>query len=182
LAKFGALNGLIQCAGVGNPKRVISSRGKVHDLKTFKFVVDVNLLGTFNVLRLASAVMAKQPQVDNERGIIINVASVAAFDGQIGQAAYSASKGAIVAMTLPLARDLAQHKIRVNTIAPGIFETPMMAKLPQKVRVSLAQQVPFPARLGRPAEFAHLCASLIENQYMNAGVIRLDGSIRMAAM
>ena len=147
----------------------------------FAKVIEVNLIGTFNVIRLAAPVMAAAaPDEAGERGVIINTASVAAFDGQIGQAAYAASKGGVVSMTLPLARELARHGIRVVTIAPGIFETPMLAGLPEKARLSLEQQVPFPARLGRPDEYAMLAQQIIENPMLNGETIRLDGAIRMA--
>jgi len=183
VAKFGTLNGVVNCAGVGNPMRVISGRGTVHPLDTFNWVVQINLIGTFNVLRLAAAAMAKQAAgKDGERGVIINVASVAAFEGQIGQAAYSASKGGVVAMTLPVARELGALGIRVNTIAPGLFSTPMLMALPEKAKKSLFAQVPYPPRFGEPSEFAALVAHIIENQYFNGTVLRLDGSIRMAAM
>jgi len=185
IKKFGRLDGVVQCAGVGNPCRVLSSRGVIHPLKSFNQVVQINLIGTFNVLRLAAAIMAKQESksgLKGEKGVFINVASVAAFEGQIGQAAYSASKGGIVAMTLPIARELGLSGIRVNTIAPGLFDTPMMAALPQKARDSLAAQVPYPQRLGNPEEFAALCESIFENEYLNGTVIRIDGSIRMSAL
>jgi len=183
LTKFGALHGVVQCAGVSTPTRVISSRGTVHPLQTFKTILDINLVGTFNVLRLAAAVIAKQQPVEGgERGIFIHTASVAAYEGQIGQAAYSASKSGVVGMTLPIAREFAAIGIRVNTIAPGMFKTPLFAKLPQKAYDSLIEQIPFPHRLGEPAEFADLCAFLIENQYMNGETIRLDASIRMSAL
>jgi NAD(P)-dependent dehydrogenase (short-subunit alcohol dehydrogenase family) len=182
LSRFGnQLHGVINCAGVGAPKKVLN-KGGVHDLKTFKFVIDVNLIGTFNVLRLGADIMAKQALNGGERGVIINVASVAAFEGQIGQASYSASKAGVVGMTLPIARELAEHGIRVLTVAPGLFETPMLARLPEKARASLAAQVPFPRRLGQPSEFASLVAHLISNQYLNAECVRIDGAIRMAAM
>jgi len=181
--KFGTISGVINCAGVGLPTRVISGRGQVHPLDNFNMVVQINLIGTFNVLRLAAAHMAKQPAGEGgERGVIINVASVAAFEGQIGQAAYSASKGGVVAMTLPIARELGALGIRVNTIAPGLFRTPMLMALPDKAKKSLYSQVPFPPRFGEPDEFASLCTHIIENQYFNGTVLRLDGSIRMSAM
>ena len=178
--QFGALHGLINCAGVVIGARVLSRQGP-HDLDAFNKVIQVNLIGTFNAIRLAAAIMAKgEPDEAGERGVIINTASVAAFDGQIGQAAYSASKGAVVGMTLPIARELARFGIRVVTIAPGIFDTPMMASLSEKARESLGQQVPFPPRLGKPEEFAALAHHIIENQMLNGEVIRLDGAIRMA--
>jgi NAD(P)-dependent dehydrogenase (short-subunit alcohol dehydrogenase family) len=150
-------------------------------LATFTRVIGVNLIGTFNVIRLAAAAMAKgEPNAAGERGVIVNTASVAAFDGQIGQAAYSASKGGIVGMTLPIARDLARDGIRVMTIAPGIFDTPLLGGLPEPARISLGQQVPFPPRLGRPDEYAALAQHIVENEMLNGEVIRLDGAIRMA--
>jgi len=179
---YGTIHGAVQCAGIALPKRVISAKGQVHDAKSFNFVMAVNVLGTFNVLRLATQQILKNEPQDGERGVFIHTASVAAFEGQIGQAAYSASKGAVAAMTLPIAREYGAYHIRVNTVAPGIFDTPMMKGLPQKARDSLAQQVPHPPRLGHPEEFADLCAHIIENQYINGTVIRIDGSIRMAAM
>eukprot|EP01083_Nonionella_stella_P055671 146736_1 len=183
VSKFGALHGVVNCAGIGPPTRVIGRKGRIHSLKMFQMILDINVVGSFNVLRLASSIMSKQEaQEGGERGVIINTASVAAFDGQIGQAAYSASKGAIVSMTLPLARDLAKFGIRTLTIAPGVFETPMMAMLPQKNKDSLCRQVPFPSRLGSPEEFASLCAEIVRNRYLNGETIRLDGSIRMSAM
>ena len=177
---FGALHGAINCAGIGAAERVLSKRG-THSLATFSRIIQVNLIGTFNVLRLAAAAMAQnEPTGGGERGVIVNTASVAAFDGQIGQIAYAASKGGIVGMTLPAARDLAQYGIRVMTIAPGIFDTPLLAALPEAARASLGQQVPFPPRLGQPAEYAALVAHILTNQMLNGEVIRLDGAIRMA--
>lgn len=179
LSVFGNLHGVANCAGVGPAQRVVGKNG-VHSLDFFQKVVNINLIGTFNVLRLVANVLQNNPNTNNgERGIIINTASVAAFDGQIGQAAYSASKGGIVAMTLPIARELARFGIRVMTIAPGIFETPLLASLPQDVQDSLGQQVPFPSRLGKPVEFAHLVKHIIENEMLNGEVIRLDGAVRM---
>ncbi len=176
----GGLQGVINCAGVAIAALVLSKRGP-HDLDAFARVVTVNLIGTFNVIRLAGDAMSKgEPNTAGERGVIINTASVAAFDGQVGQAAYSASKGGVVGMTLPVARELARFGIRVVTIAPGIFETPMMAGLPEKARLSLAEQVPFPSRLGRPGEYAALAQHIFENEMLNGEVIRLDGAIRMA--
>lgn len=182
--KFGSIDVVINCAGVGRPRRVVSTSGKVHSMRDFEFVLKINLFGSFNVLRLAAGQMAAQAPdaVTSERGVIVNTASVAAFDGQIGQASYSASKAALAGMSLPLARDLAPHGIRVVTIAPGIFDTPMMKSLDERTRASLMKQVPFPARLGHPHEFAQMCAHIVENQYLNGTTIRLDGSIRMAAM
>lgn len=180
LSTFGTLNGVINCAGIAIGARVLSRTGP-HDLGYFAKVIQVNLIGTFNVIRLAAEAMtANEPEGSGERGVIINTASVAAFDGQIGQAAYSASKGGIVGMTLPIARELARFGIRVMTIAPGIFETPMMAGMPDEVRESLGAQVPFPSRLGQPDEYAALAQHIIENEMLNGEVIRLDGAIRMA--
>jgi NAD(P)-dependent dehydrogenase (short-subunit alcohol dehydrogenase family) len=177
---FGGLHGAINCAGIAIAAKVLSRRG-IHDLDAFARVIAVNLTGTFNVIRLAAEAMAKgQPNEFGERGVIVNTASVAAFDGQIGQAAYSASKGGIVGMTLPIARELARHGIRVATIAPGIFDTPMLAGLPEKARQSLGEQVPFPSRLGRPDEYAALAMHIIQNEMLNGEVIRLDGGLRMA--
>lgn len=181
LDAFGALHGLANCAGVAPAEKVIGRNG-VHALESFTRTININLIGTFNMLRLAAEAMARnEPDAGGERGIIINTASVAAFDGQIGQAAYSASKSAVVGMTLPIARELARSGIRVMTIAPGIFETPMMAGMPQEVRDSLGASVPFPPRLGRPDEYAALARHIIENSMLNGEVIRLDGAIRMAA-
>lgn len=179
LDAFGKLNGVVNCAGIGPPERILGKNGP-HPLPTFTKVVGVNLIGTFNVLRLAAAAMVKcEPDSQGERGVIINTASIAAFDGQIGQAAYSASKGGIVAMTLPAARELARFGIRVVTIAPGIFDTPLLASLPEPARQSLGSQVPFPQRLGRPEEFAALVRHVAENVMLNGEVIRLDGALRM---
>jgi len=179
--EFGGLHGVVNCAGVGTPEKLINKEGLPHSLDSFNKVIKINLIGTFNVTRLAVASMLKNnPQVQGERGVIVNTASVAAFEGQIGQIAYSASKGGIVAMGLPLARELAAHGIRVMTIAPGIFETPMLAGLPEKAKASLGQQVPFPPRLGRPDEYASLVQHIFENEMLNGEVIRLDGAIRMA--
>lgn len=176
---FGGLHGAVNCAGVGPAERVLGRAG-VHPLERFNKVVQINLVGTFNVVRLAAnAIQQAEPGPDGERGVLINTASVAAFDGQIGQAAYAASKGGIAAMTLPLARELARVGIRVMTIAPGIFETPLLLNLSETVRASLGQQIPFPARLGQPEEFAALAVHIIENQMLNGEVIRLDGAIRM---
>jgi len=176
---FGGLHVLINCAGIGVAERVLGKNGP-HDLRSFSKVIQVNLIGTFNAIRLAAAEMTENvPNEEGERGVIINTASVAAFDGQIGQAAYSASKGGIVGMTLPIARELARFGIRVNTIAPGIFDTPLLGALPEPARISLGQQVPFPPRLGRPSEYAALAKHIIENVMLNGEVIRLDGGIRM---
>jgi NAD(P)-dependent dehydrogenase (short-subunit alcohol dehydrogenase family) len=172
---------VINCAGIGPPKRVVGKEGP-HPLDFFKNVIDINLVGTFNVIRLAVNAMQQNEGLDSEeRGIVISTASVAAFDGQIGQAAYSASKGGVVAMTLPMAREFARMGIRVMCIAPGIFETPLLAALPQEAQDSLGQQVPFPKRLGSPAEYASLTIQIIENQMLNGETIRLDGSIRMGS-
>ncbi len=178
---FGRLDGAISCAGVGDPAKVLGKHGP-HDLGLFQKVITVNLIGTFNVLRLAAEVLAgNEPEPENgERGVIINTASVAAYEGQIGQVAYASSKGGVVGMTLPAARELARHGIRVMTIAPGLFDTPLMAGLPEKARESLGQQVPFPSRLGHSAEYAQLAQSVIENPMLNGCVIRLDGALRMA--
>lgn len=177
---FGGLHIAVNCAGIVIGERTVGKNGP-HALASFEKVIKINLIGTFNVIRLAAAAMGEnEPTADGERGVIINTASVAAYDGQIGQAAYSASKGGIVGLTLPIARDLSRMGIRVMTIAPGIMETPMMAGMTEEVRNSLGQQVPFPARLGRPAEYAQLAQSIIENAYLNGEVIRLDGAIRLA--
>lgn len=176
---FGGLRGLVNCAGIAVGEKVLGKDGP-HRLGVFAKAVQVNLVGTFNMIRLAAEAMAgNAPDAGGERGVIVNTASVAAFDGQIGQAAYSATKGGVVAMTLPLARELARHSIRVMTIAPGIFETPMLHGLPQEVQDSLGPTVPFPPRLGRAAEFAALVRHIAENGYLNGEVIRLDGAIRL---
>jgi NAD(P)-dependent dehydrogenase (short-subunit alcohol dehydrogenase family) len=178
--RFGRLDIDVNCAGIGSAARVIGKEGPV-SLDSFTKTITVNLIGTFNSIRLAAAAMARnEPEEDGERGVIINTASIAAFDGQIGQAAYSASKGGIVGMTLPLARDLARHGIRVMTIAPGIFDTPLLGQLPDTVRESLGQSVPFPQRLGQPEDYALLARHIIENTMLNGEVIRLDGALRMA--
>lgn len=174
------LHGLVNCAGIGIAQKVLGKSGP-HSLTTFSRVIQVNLIGTFNCIRIASAKMAAgEPDEGGERGVIINTASVAAFDGQIGQAAYSASKGGIVGMTLPIARELAAYGIRVMSIAPGIFDTPMLGELPELVRQSLGAQVPFPSRLGQPREYGLLAKHIAENSMLNGEVIRLDGAIRMA--
>ncbi|NUU31478.1 SDR family NAD(P)-dependent oxidoreductase [Arthrobacter sp. C9C5] len=180
---LGPLRIVVNCAGIATPGKVLGRDG-VLPLETFSRVIQINLVGTFNVIRLAAAAMAVTEPVatelgGEERGVIINTASVAAFDGQIGQPAYSASKGAVAAMTLPIARELARSLIRVVTIAPGIFETPMMAGLPQEAQDSLGRQVPHPSRLGRPAEYANLAAHIVDNAMLNGETIRLDGAIRM---
>ena len=178
--QFGGLHGLINCAGIGHAEKIVHKHG-THDLDAFARVIRVNLLGTFNMIRLAADVMQHNaPNEEGERGVIISTASVAAFDGQIGQVAYSASKGGVAGMTLPIARDLARSGIRNMTIAPGLFDTPLLAGLPEKARLSLGEQVPFPSRLGRPAEYAALAHQIIENPMLNGEVIRLDGAIRMA--
>ena len=177
--ELGGLHGVVNCAGVAIGEKVLGKNGP-HELEAFTKVLQVNVVGTFNVIRLAAAVMKwNDPVGSGERGVIVNTASVAAFEGQVGQAAYSASKGGVVSMTLPIARELARHGIRVVTIAPGIFDTPMMAGLPEEARDSLGEQVPFPPRLGRPEEYAALARHVIENEMLNGEVIRLDGAIRM---
>jgi NAD(P)-dependent dehydrogenase (short-subunit alcohol dehydrogenase family) len=180
LAEFGGLQGLVNCAGVGTGEKVVGKDGP-HQLASFQRVITINLVGTFNMIRVAAEAMSKgTANAGGERGVIINTASVAAFDGQIGQAAYSASKGGVVGMTLPIARELARYGIRVLTIAPGIFETPMLKGLPQEVQDSLGRMVPFPPRLGRPDEYAALACHIVENEMLNGETIRLDGAIRMA--
>jgi len=176
---LGPLRVLVNCAGIGTAIRTVTKSGP-HPLDFFQKVIEVNLIGTFNAIRLAAAEMVTTDEVDGERGVIVNTASAAAYDGQIGQAAYSASKGGIVGMTLPIARDLASLKVRVMTIAPGLFETPLLGMLPQEARDALGAQVPHPARLGQPPEFAALVAHIVENPMLNGEVIRLDGAIRMA--
>jgi NAD(P)-dependent dehydrogenase (short-subunit alcohol dehydrogenase family) len=178
-AELGSLRIAVNCAGIGGAGRTVGRNGP-YPLDRFTHVVTVNLIGTFNVIRLAAARMGATDEVEGERGVIVNTASVAAFDGQIGQAAYSASKGGIVGMTLPIARDLASSKIRVVTIAPGLFETPLLGQLPQEARDSLGAQVPHPSRLGQPAEYAALVSHIIDNPMLNGEVIRLDGAIRMS--
>ncbi|MCW5893917.1 MAG: 3-hydroxyacyl-CoA dehydrogenase [bacterium] len=178
--RFGRLTALVNCAGVGTAGRTISRQGPL-PLELFAKTIEINLIGTFNCIRLAAAQMATQPpNAEGERGVIVNTASVAAFDGQIGQAAYAASKGGVVGMTLPIARDLASMGIRVCTIAPGTFDTPMLAMAPEAVRQALGAQIPFPSRLGRPPEFASLVREITTNMFLNGEVIRLDGAIRMA--
>ncbi len=179
VTEFGGLRGAVNCAGIGVAEKTVGKDGP-HSLASFKRVIEVNLVGSFNVIRLAAAQMARQePTQSGERGVIINTASIAAFDGQIGQAAYSASKGGIVGMTLPIARDLARLGIRIVTIAPGLFDTPLLAGLPAEVKQVLGSQVPFPPRLGDPSEFAALAGHIIENVMLNGEVIRLDGALRM---
>jgi NAD(P)-dependent dehydrogenase (short-subunit alcohol dehydrogenase family) len=178
--EFGGLHGAINCAGIATAERVIGREGPL-PLERFSKVITVNLIGTFNVIRLAAAKMIERAvEPGEDRGVIVCTASVAAYDGQVGQAAYAASKGGIVGLTLPVAREFAQHQIRVMSIAPGIFDTPMLAGLPEAARESLGKQVPFPSRLGNPAEYAALARHIAENQMLNGEVIRLDGAIRMA--
>jgi NAD(P)-dependent dehydrogenase (short-subunit alcohol dehydrogenase family) len=176
---LGPLRGLVNCAGIAIGEKTVGKEGP-HALASFSRVIGINLIGTFNMIRLAATAMsAQEPTVDGERGVLINTASVAAFDGQIGQAAYAASKGGVVGMTLPIARDLSRSGIRVVTIAPGIFETPMLMGMPKEVQDSLGKQVPFPSRLGRPTEYAGLVKHIVENEMLNGETIRLDGAIRM---
>ncbi len=174
------LFGLVNCAGVGPPQRTLNRENEPHDLAMFSKVIEINLIGTFNCIRLAAAAMALNEPQGVERGAIVNTASVAAFDGQIGQAAYSASKGGVVGMTLPIARDLASRGVRVNTIAPGIIDTPLLAALPEPAKASLGEQVLHPKRLGTPDEFAEMAHVLLTHPYMNAETVRMDGGIRMA--
>lgn len=180
VSSFGGLHGALNAAGIGPAAKVLGRNGP-HPLDLFEKTIKVNLIGTFNVIRLAAAVIAQNTPLDTgERCVIINTASIAAFDGQIGQPAYAASKGGIVSLTLPVAREFASLGIRVVTIAPGIFDTPLLAGLPEPARVSLGQQVPFPSRLGRPAEYGALARHIIENEMLNGAVIRIDGALRMA--
>ncbi|MGE0042902.1 MAG: SDR family NAD(P)-dependent oxidoreductase [Vicinamibacterales bacterium] len=180
VSAFGGLNGVVNAAGIGPAAKIIGRNGP-HALDLFEKTIRINLTGTFNVIRLAAATMANNtPEASGERGVIINTASIAAYDGQIGQPAYAASKGGIVALTLPAAREFAPIGIRVVTIAPGIFDTPLLAALPEAARASLGQQVPFPSRLGQPSEYAALARHIIENEMLNGEVIRLDGALRMA--
>jgi len=177
---FAGVHGAVNAAGIGTAEKVLGRNGP-HPLELFERTIRINLVGTFNVIRLAAAAMAAQEPTDTgERGVIVNTAAIAAFDGQIGQAAYAASKAGIVGLTLPIARELARSGIRVMTIAPGIFDTPLLAGLPEPARVSLGQQVPFPSRLGRPDEYASLVRHIVENEMLNGEVIRLDGALRMA--
>lgn len=178
VATFGALHVAVNCAGVAWAQRTVDKNGP-HPLDLFTKVVTVNLIGTFNVTRIAAAQMSQQDEIDGERGVVINTASIAAFDGQIGQVAYAASKGGVVAMTLPIARDLAARKVRVCTIAPGTMDTPMLAGLPEEHRQALAAGIPHPSRLGDPKEFGALARHIVENAYLNAETIRLDGALRM---
>lgn len=178
---MGKLVAGISCAGIGWGARLVGKDGSPHDLGIFQKVIGVNLVGTFNVMRLSAAAMGKNaPDADNHRGVLINTASIAAMDGQIGQCAYSASKGGIVGMTLPVARDLAKLGVRVNTICPGTMDTPLLAGLPEPARQGLAAAIPFPSRLGQPEEFGALAAHIVENNYINGEVFRLDGALRMA--
>ncbi|QAS53084.1 3-hydroxyacyl-CoA dehydrogenase [Halobacillus litoralis] len=178
---FGHVNAVVNCAGIVIGEKVVGRDGP-HELDSFSKVLEVNVMGTFNVIRLAAERMkANEPMDTGEKGVIINTASIAAFDGQIGQAAYSASKGGVVAMTLPISRELARHGIRVMTIAPGVFETPMFQQLPEEAREALGNQTPFPKRLGQPQEYAKLALSILDNPMLNGEVIRLDGAIRMQA-
>ncbi len=178
-AEAGALRIAVCCAGTGWAQKVAGSKGP-HDLLPFQTIIEINLIGTFNVLRYAaSAMIAIEPDAEGERGVCVNTASIAAFDGQIGQIAYSASKGGVVGMTLPAARDLSQYGIRVNTIAPGLFDTPLLAALPEEARAALGAGVPFPRRLGAPAEYAQLACQIVENRMLNGETIRLDGALRM---
>lgn len=180
IAKFGKLSGAINCAGIVVVQKLLDKEGNPADLDTFARGININLIGTFNVARLVAAALAKNDVKANEdKGVIINTASIAAFDGQVGQGSYASSKAGVVGLMLPLARELSRHQIRIMTIAPGVFGTPMMASLPQAARTSLEQAVPFPKRLGNPEEFAKLVVHIIENSYLNAEVIRLDGAIRM---
>ena len=180
VALFGVVNIVVNCAGIGTAGRTVDKEGKPFDLALFRRTIEVNLIGTFTVIRLAGARMiGNTPNAGGERGVIVNTASVAAFEGQIGQCAYSASKGGVVGMTLPIARDFAQSGIRVCTIAPGLFLTPMLMGLPEPARASLGKQVPFPSRLGNPSEYAALACHIVENPMLNGEVIRLDGAIRM---
>ncbi len=179
ISAFGSLHGLVNCAGVAPAEKVVGRDGP-HKLESFARTININLVGTFNMIRLAAEAMMKgEPDAGGERGVIVNTASVAAFEGQLGQAAYAASKGGIVALTLPVARELAKSGIRCVTIAPGIMETPMLLGMPAEVQESLGKMVPFPSRMGKPAEFAGLVRHIVENAYLNGEVIRLDGAIRM---
>jgi NAD(P)-dependent dehydrogenase (short-subunit alcohol dehydrogenase family) len=181
VARFGGVHGAVNCAGVAPGERVVGKNGP-HSLANFTRTISINLIGTFNVIRLAAYQMSQQqPNASGERGVIINTSSVASFEGQIGQAGYSASKAGVNGMTLPIARELARSGIRVVTIAPGIFDTPMLQGMSEEIRTSLGAQVPFPSRLGRPDEYAQLAVHIVENEMLNGEVIRLDGAIRMAA-
>lgn len=178
---MGTLRATISCAGIGAGVRILAKDGTPHDLKLFQKIISVNLFGTFNMMRLGAAAMNKNtPDADNHRGVIVNTASIAAFDGQIGQAAYSASKGGVVGMTLPVARDLSKSGIRVCTVCPGTMDTPLLGSLPEAARQGLAAAIPFPSRLGLPSEFAALVKHIVDNNYINGEVIRIDGALRMA--
>src|SRR5512134_1405919 len=180
VGRFGGIHAAVNCAGIGTAGRTVDKNGEPFDLKLFELTLRVNLIGTFNVIRLAAArMMQNQPDPEGERGAIVNTASVAAFEGQIGQCAYSASKGGVVGMTLPIARDLAASGIRVNTIAPGLFATPMLMMMPEEARAYLAKQIPFPSRLGKPPEYAALACHIVENPMLNGETIRIDGALRM---
>jgi 3-hydroxyacyl-CoA dehydrogenase / 3-hydroxy-2-methylbutyryl-CoA dehydrogenase len=180
IERFGALRVAVSCAGIGSAGRTVDKHGRPFDLGIFRKTVEINLVGTFNVIRLAAARMiGNEPNAGGERGVIVNTASAAAFEGQIGQCAYSASKGGVVGMTLPIARDLARHGIRVCTIAPGLFATPMLMLLPDAARAKLASTIPFPQRLGEPPEFAALACHIVENPMLNGETVRLDGAVRM---
>lgn len=179
-SQLGTLRAAVSCAGIGIGVRTIDKTGAPHDLSVFEKVISVNLIGTFNVLRLGASAMSTNEPVDGERGVVVNTASVAAFDGQIGQVAYSASKGGIVGLTLPAARDLSKPQIRVVTVAPGTFDTPLLGMLSDDIRAALAATIPHPSRLGRPQEFGALVCHIVENGYLNGEVIRLDGALRMA--
>jgi len=181
LVAFGPLRGLVNCAGIGSAARTVGKDAKPFPLDVFRRTIEVNLVGTFNVIRLATARMsANEPDANGERGVVVNTASIAAFEGQIGQAAYAASKGGVVGLTLPVARDLARHGIRVCTIAPGLFETPLLMGLPEPAREALGRTIPFPPRLGNPPEYAALACQILENPMLNGETIRLDGALRMA--
>ena len=180
IERFGPLRVAVNCAGIGSAGRTVDKLGRPFDLRIFRKTLEINLVGTFNVIRLAAARMVQsEPNAGGERGVVVNTASAAAFDGQIGQCAYSASKGGVVGMTLPIARDLARHGIRVCTIAPGLFATPMLMLMPESARQKLASTIPFPARLGDPPEFAALACHIVENGMLNGETIRLDGAVRM---
>ena len=176
---LGALRAAVSCAGIGIAQRVVQRDGGPHDLAAFRRIIEVNLIGTFNVMRLCAAAMAGNEPVDGERGVVVNTASIAAFDGQIGQVAYAASKGGVVGMTLPAARDLAKLGVRVMTIAPGLFDTPLLGGLPADVKTQLGAVIPYPSRLGHPREYAALVAHIVDNAYLNGEVIRCDGALRM---
>ncbi len=181
LDAFGEIRAVVNCAGIGSASRTVGKQGEPFPLDVFRKTIEVNLIGTFNVIRLAASRMIEnQPNADGERGAIVNTASIAAYDGQIGQAAYSASKGGIVGLTLPVARDLARHGLRICTIAPGLFKTPLLAGLPEPALDALGKSVPFPSRLGDPSEYASLACQILENPMLNGEVIRLDGALRMA--